>query len=242
MFKKIGKKKKCIPICVTLWNAILIPSHAEVSHLNSIFPWREMSMSNPKKMLKAEEGNLLHNQNWKSIISQLPKEANISPTGSQGGMGCFAKLQSDHGWRKPWARRHACMYGLTNYHSLNRDLVTNEYCCNAVQHLDRHMIGVHWQKERLKLCSGFAVYCHERQCSESFIVHPGKRISFQYFDTTQLFFLLFLFVLLRFPNCLQEIVNVSSQILNFNFWCGNPILLTAEMMQVTSSSKTELRN
>lgn len=31
---------------------------------------------------------------------------------------------------------HACTE-LTNYHFLNRELVPNEHCCNATQHLDR---------------------------------------------------------------------------------------------------------
>lgn len=41
---------------------------------------------------------------------------------SEGGQGCKGM--------------HACME-LTNYHFLNRELVTNEHCCNATQHLDR---------------------------------------------------------------------------------------------------------
>lgn len=67
-------------LLLTQYNAIYLTIFVSHFQTASRFPRTETSQSNPK-MLMAEDENLL--RNWKKrkrTISELPKEANISPT------------------------------------------------------------------------------------------------------------------------------------------------------------------
>ncbi len=75
--------------------------------------------------------------------------------------GVAKKSEGSQGCKGRQAGMHAGMHGFTNYHLLNRELVPNEHCCNATQHLARdHKTYEYCMVRRGETCLNYTADLH----------------------------------------------------------------------------------